>query len=181
MKTDSEQMDDEPDMHAGEEDFLSRWSRRKREAQQAKAEVVVTVERTSEQQTTLLTDADMPPLESLDEHSDYSGFLSPQVSEALRKQALRKLFQSPGFNIRDGLDDYDDDYTQFASLGDTLTADIQHRLEKQATGSKEQSAEEKATDMTKPATVEAEANTNITATNNTTELDTGKKRENEQS
>ena len=35
-----------------------------------------------------LTDADMPPLESLTEDSDYSGFLSPKVSEDLRRSAL---------------------------------------------------------------------------------------------
>ncbi len=76
-----------------------------------------------------LTDTDMPPLESLDENSDYSGFLSPGVSDRLRKVALRKLFSSAGFNVRDGLDDYDDDYTSFLPLGDTVTADMRHRAE----------------------------------------------------
>ena len=40
-----------------------------------------------------LTDADMPPIETLTEDSDYTGFMSPEVSEELRKLALRKLFQ----------------------------------------------------------------------------------------
>ena len=80
----------------------------------------------------VLTDEDMPPLESLDEHSDYSGFLSSGVSEALRRRALRKLFSSAVFNIPDGLDDYDDDFTSFAALGDIVTSDMKHQAEMEA-------------------------------------------------
>ena len=75
------------------------------------------------------TDADMPPIESLDEHSDYSGFMSPKVSEELRRTALRKLFHLSKFNIRDGLDDYDDDFSSFEPLGNIITADMRHQLE----------------------------------------------------
>ena len=63
-----------------------------------------------------LTDADMPPIETLTENSDYTGFMSPEVSEQLRKLALRKLFQGTVFKQRDGLDDYDDDFTKFEKL-----------------------------------------------------------------
>lgn len=76
------------------------------------------------------TDADLPPIESLTPESDYSGFMSPRVSESLRRMALRKLFGSPAFNVRDGLDDYDDDFTQFQSLGDTVTADMKYHAER---------------------------------------------------
>ncbi|MEJ2397780.1 MAG: DUF3306 domain-containing protein [Gammaproteobacteria bacterium] len=113
---------DEDETRASDENFLSRWSRRKREAQRA--------EKPSEKVDTQPTDADMPPLESLTEDSDYSGFLSPKVSEALRKKALRKLFHSAGINVRDGLDDYDEDFTEFAKLGDIVTADLKHQLDK---------------------------------------------------
>ena len=78
------------------------------------------------------TDEDMPPLDSLDENSDYSGFLSPGVSEALRRRALRKLFSSAVFNIPDGLDDYDDDFTTFEALGDIVTSDMRHQAEAEA-------------------------------------------------
>lgn len=74
-----------------------------------------------------LTDADMPPLDSIDERSDVSAFFAPKVSAELRRLALRKLFRLPGYNIRDGLNDYDDDYTAFAPLGDIVTADMRHR------------------------------------------------------
>lgn len=80
-------------------------------------------------------DEDMPPLESLDENSDFSGFMSPRVSAALRKQALRKLFRSPKFNVISELDDYIDDYRSYPALGDILTSDMKHAaarlLEKQ--------------------------------------------------
>ncbi|MCB1806867.1 MAG: DUF3306 domain-containing protein, partial [Candidatus Competibacteraceae bacterium] len=73
-----------------------------------------------------LDDNDMPPLDSLGEKSDYRAFFAPKVSAELRRLALRKLFHSPKFNIRDGLDDFDDDYTYFEPLGDTVTADMKH-------------------------------------------------------
>lgn len=117
-----------------DEGFLQRWSRRKYQ-QQSVAEVVSdkqdVVASWSETEKTdrPLCDDDMPPIDSLDENSDYSGFLSKTVSEKLRKQALRKLFSSQEFNIRDGLDDYDGDYTQFEKLGDIITADLKHRIE----------------------------------------------------
>jgi hypothetical protein len=78
------------------------------------------------------TDAELPSLDTLDENSDYSGFLSPKVTGDLRRLALRKLFQSAKFNVTDGLDDYDDDFRTFAALGDVLTADMRHRLEQEA-------------------------------------------------
>lgn len=80
----------------------------------------------------VLTDEDMPPLDSLDENSDYSGFLSSGVSEELRRRALRKLFTSAVFNVPDGLDDYDDDFTTFAALGDIVTSDMKHQAEMEA-------------------------------------------------
>jgi len=79
-----------------------------------------------------LTDEDMPDIDTLTEESDYTGFMSPKVSEELRKIALRKLFQGSDFNIRDGLDDYDDDYTKFAPLGNTVTSDMKHMMKVEA-------------------------------------------------
>jgi hypothetical protein len=113
--------------------FLRRWSEHKTQArepeEQRGAEVL---EPLSELPARELSDADMPPLESLNEHSDYRGFFSPKVSETLRRQALRKLFHSPGFNVTDGLDIYQEDYTRFADLGEIITQDMRHRLEMEA-------------------------------------------------
>ena len=88
----------------------------------------------------ILTDEDMPPLDSLDEGSDYSGFLSPGVSEGLRRRALRKLFTSAVFNVPDGLDDYDDDFTSFQALGDIVTSDMKHQAEMEAERAKQAQA-----------------------------------------
>lgn len=72
----------------------------------------------------VLTDADMPPVESLTADSDVSAFFNKGVSATLRKAALRFVFQQPKFNVRDGLNDYDGDYTVFEPLGDTITSDM---------------------------------------------------------
>ena len=130
----------------GEEGFLSRWSRKKQEARHEPMPQVAdretadianaadgppaglqSVESPAERE---LTDEDMPPLEELDENSDVSPFLSAGVSEALRRAALRKLFRSAKFNVCDGLDDYAEDYTKFAPLGDTITADMKYHMER---------------------------------------------------
>ena len=75
---------------------------------------------------------ELPDLEQLDQDSDYSAFLTPGVDAALRKRALRKLFSSPKFNVFDGLDTYRDDFTSFPPLGDVVTADMRHHLERLA-------------------------------------------------
>lgn len=92
----------------------------------------------------VLTDADMPPLDSLGAFSDYSGFLSRGVSAALRRQALAKLFHSPHLNVTDGLDDFDEDYTRYESLGELITADMRHQLEVAARRLAEQTKEDGA-------------------------------------
>jgi len=135
----------EPDRDAA---FLARWSQRKQAARRgetlpAQAPLgAESLEAMSEGHCAqiadpdpdpvpeqVLTDADMPPLDSLGAFSDYSGFLSRGVSAALRRQALAKLFHSPHLNLSDRLDDFDEDYTRFESLGELITADMRHQLE----------------------------------------------------
>jgi metallophosphoesterase superfamily enzyme len=60
--------------------------------------------------------------------------------------ALKKLFHSKTYNIRDGLDEYDDDYTFFEKLDPlTITSDMKHMIEVEARRAleKEQQEEEK--------------------------------------
>ena len=78
-----------------------------------------------------LTDADMPPIDSLTADSDFSVFMSPKVSDHLRVQALRKLFHLPAFNVTDGLNDYDEDYTQFTGLGNVVTQEMRRMLKRE--------------------------------------------------
>lgn len=88
------------------EEFLSRWSKRKQELR-AEAQAPRPV-----QPAAPATAApELPPVEKLTMDSDYSGFFHPKVDEALRRNALKKLFSDPHFNIMDGLDTYIDDYS----------------------------------------------------------------------
>lgn len=127
-----------------EETFVSRWSRRKTEVADraettdlntisdsaSSGELVASIDSEPEQpEEKALTDKDMPSIDSLNKDSDYSMFMSQGVSEGLRRLALRKLFRGAQFNIRDGLDDYDDDFRNFAALGDIITCDMKHQME----------------------------------------------------
>jgi len=116
----------------GEPSFLRRWSERKARARQPDPQPVKGTEPVSPAPVLELTDADMPPLASLDEKSDYSLFFSPKVSSGLRRAALRKLFHSPAYNVVDKLCDYSEDFTCFAELGEVITQDRRHRLEVEA-------------------------------------------------
>ena len=111
------------------EGLFQRWSQRKQDVKQAETQELPIEQTEPEDPALVLTDEDMPPVESLSDDSDFSGFLSPNVSEELRKVALRKLFNGAVFNQRDGLDDYDDDFTSFAKLGNIVTADMKHQME----------------------------------------------------
>ena len=74
----------------------------------------------------------LPELESLTDDSDVSAFLDPEVDGLIRRAALRRVFLSPAFNVVDGLDDYDDDFTRFEPLGDIVTSDMRHQAEREA-------------------------------------------------
>ncbi|MGA9394221.1 MAG: DUF3306 domain-containing protein [Azonexus sp.] len=76
--------------------FLERWSRLKKAAEKAS-----TVE---------ITDAESL-LANLTPDSDFGQFLRQEVSEEIRRQALKTLFADPQFNVMDGLDIYIDDYS----------------------------------------------------------------------
>jgi len=83
------------------ESFLSRWARLKKETES----LVKT-----EPAKPLTDEPKLPPVEKLNMESDYTAFFRPKVEEKLRREALRKLFKDPHFNVMDGLDVYIDDY-----------------------------------------------------------------------
>jgi len=74
---------------------------------------------------------ELPSLDSLSADSDYSAFMRKDVPTDLRQKALRKLFHSDKFNIRDGLDDYDLDFSKPEPLGDIITAEMRYRVERE--------------------------------------------------
>ncbi len=155
-----------------EENLLSRWSRRKQQAiaETEKEEGLVELKyqpefdgaiqkegnEQDEQTQPILTDEDMPPIESLTEESDYSGFMSKGVSDELRNLALGKLFRAPSFNIRDGLDEYDEDFTSFEKLGDIVTCDMKHQLEMEAKKKLEDEARNNTEDDAESAQLQEE-------------------------
>lgn len=171
-KTDVENHEENADLS-----FVSRWSRRKHEAssdidKSGNDKPVATdiSDGVQEPAGKILTDADMPDIDSLTPASDYTDFLSPGVSEALRKLALRKLFSSEVFNIRDGLDEYDDDFTQFEALGDLVTSDMKHQLELEAKRKAEQMLEqEQLLPGNTSVELEADDNDNVQDDNKVTE------------
>ena len=169
--------------HGEQDGFLSRWSRRKtlsrqgeelpepaedadggqQEASPEAEQRSPTAEDASSERavedTGLPEEAapELPPLESLGEDSDYSAFLGDGVPADVKQKALRKLFHSPKFNIRDGLDDYDWDFTNPEPLGDIVTAEMRYRVERELerlAGLDED--EEREEDTTTVAAVDAE-------------------------
>jgi hypothetical protein len=119
------------------EGFVRRWSRRKeqtRRAQETRAAPTAASPpaAAADEAPRVLTDADMPPLESLDEKSDFSLFLSPGVSEELRRLALRKLFRLPQFNERCPLDGEYYDCTNLEPLGSIVTYDMREEMKRAA-------------------------------------------------
>jgi hypothetical protein len=154
------------------EPFLNRWARRKHVARTggdadtavggssmeeqaitevARADVSADAPVAGEDsQAPELTDEDMPTLDSIDENTDMSGFFSPKVTQAVKKAALRKFFHSPAFNIVDGLDDYDEDFRNFAALGDIVTSDMRGMMEREAERAREAMAKDGQEDATPP-------------------------------
>ena len=136
-----------PDNPNNDEGFVSRWSRRKQQVAEEDnqqevnptaevAEEIIDLEQLKAEKLEALnklTDEDMQDIETLNEHSDFSAFMSTSVSEGLRKMALNKLFMGASYNIRDGLDEYDGDYTKFEKMPENMvTSDMKHMIEVEA-------------------------------------------------
>ena len=124
---------------------LKRWSRRKHEAARA-ASATPGPPAASETASTALAPAagavppapppaghdatagaipaPLPPVDSLVFDSDFTQFLQPKVDETVKRQALKKLFQDPRFNVMDRLDVYIDDY----SLPDPISPEVVREL-----------------------------------------------------
>ena len=112
---------------ADNDGFLSRWSRRKVQARQndapldEPAQPVSAVASAAPEMPIAKAQpqaVDQPPLPTLDDvaalgrDSDFTRFVTPEVSGEVRNAALKKLFSDPHFNVMDGLDTYIDDYSK---------------------------------------------------------------------
>ncbi|MGA7981607.1 MAG: DUF3306 domain-containing protein [Chromatiaceae bacterium] len=153
--------DDDPRAESEPSGPLKRWSRRKQAARRAPQQAPVlhapaepyieTGDRAVALPRPCKTDADMPLLDLLTADSDLSDFFSPDVSEDLRREALRRVFALPRYNLTDGLDDYAEDYTAYRPLGELVTAGLRRHRDRLAahTGARTR-AEPTSTDASTP-------------------------------
>lgn len=152
--------------------FFSRWSQRKLdestdkalEAEQPVEETSVTSSEPSSQTLSSaeeLTPNDptsIEPTDALEESADtkesasetteelsMAQLLVSEASESVKKAALRKLFLSEEFNVRDGLDDYDDDYSNLKSLSEGVAESlrdwVKEKVEEETPSEQEQATE----------------------------------------
>ena len=122
-------------MARDDQDFLRRWSRRKRAAVAEKPVKAVEA-----------TPAELPPVESLTFESDFAAYLRSNAEESVKRAALKKLLHDPRFNAMDGLDTYIDDYTKNEGISEEMLKTLEHArstlFPPQAEGAKEETAKE---------------------------------------
>lgn len=125
---------------AEEDNFFSRWSRRKQQVKSgeplpadppppvarpepppAVQPAVAAVPAAVAPPAAAPAEDRLPPptlddVSSLTPESDFSRFVARDVSPDVRNAAVKKLFADPHFNVMDGLDIYIDDYSQPSPL-----------------------------------------------------------------
>ena len=90
------------------EAFLNRWSRLKRERVPEKQE------ETPKPAT--------PPVDKLTPESDFTPFMHPKVEDALRRVALKKLFNDPHFNTPDPFEPFSGDWNVGEPISEKMLA-----------------------------------------------------------
>lgn len=110
------------------ESFLKRWARRKQEATDGVSTETGLIETGQIEPEPIEADVppQLPPVETLDSDSDYSGFMHSKVDPETRNAALKKLFASPHYQVSDGLDVYIGDYSAPAELPAAMLAGLAH-------------------------------------------------------
>ncbi len=149
------------------ENLAARWSRRKLESRQKEGvedpapeqidnEILPSPEKPTDTEAEApKTDADMPDLGSLKSDDSYSDFLSEGVSKTLRSQALKQLFHLSHFNITDKLDDYDEDYSVFEPLGDTVSDHLKQWLDRDPANTHTKLEESEASSVDTESSIES--------------------------
>lgn len=106
---------------AGEDSFLSRWSRRKSEAKDPSRAVPPEPARVPAAAVPAAPQAvptqpaapqPLPAIDTLTPESDFTPFMGSEVDGDVRRQALKTLFRDPHFNVMDMMDVYVDDYSK---------------------------------------------------------------------
>jgi hypothetical protein len=111
-------------MAESDDGFVSRWSKRKRavrDPEPAEPPAPASGSEPAPEAGEADIVAELPDVDSLDESSDFSVFLQEGVPDAIRRKALRRLWRlNPLFANLDGLNDYDEDFTDAATVVEGL-------------------------------------------------------------
>jgi uncharacterized protein DUF3306 len=119
-----------------DEAFLSRWSRLKREG----------VPEQKEESPKPAT----PPVDKLTPESDFTPFMHPKVEDALRRVALKKLFNDPHFNTPDPFEPFSGDWNVGEPISEELLATLNQAKQHLFTEPKPQESEEPKEQAVKP-------------------------------
>jgi uncharacterized protein YacL (UPF0231 family) len=96
--------------------FFSRWSDRKLDQKiESEDEVDKAASAFADEQTVSHQEAKEKPTPIWEQ---------PDVDPETKKAALRAILRKPEHNILDGLNEYDDDFTQFTGLGNIVTHEM---------------------------------------------------------
>ena len=127
------------------EAFLSRWSRLKQEQPR---EAPLPEDEKGDAPAPAL-----PPVENLTAASDFTPFMHPKVTDALRRLALKKLFADPHFNVPDLNEAYSGDWTGGDPISEELLKTLNQArtvLFREEEEQKKKDAEAQATAADKP-------------------------------
>ncbi len=102
--------------------FLSRWSRRKVESREENAAPPAEAKPA---QVPAEVEKPLPPVETLTPESDFKPFMGANVEPGTRREALKKLFADPHYNVHDPFEAYMEDYTK----SDPITPEMLKRLD----------------------------------------------------
>jgi hypothetical protein len=94
-------------MSEEKEAFLDRWSRLKHR-DEADKKATPPAEQQAEEAAPA---APLPAIEELTPESDFKSFMDPKVDHGTRRDALKKLFVDPHYNIPDPFEPFSGDYT----------------------------------------------------------------------
>ena len=127
-----------------DDNFLSRWSRRKvlvqqgelpppaPEPQPAPVPPPLPVARGAAPPLAVPPAPEAPPLPTLEDvaqltrESNFARFVAPNVDPGVKNAAMKKLFADPHFNVMDGLDTYIDDYNKFEPIPRSMLRQMVH-------------------------------------------------------
>ncbi|WP_394125505.1 DUF3306 domain-containing protein [Vibrio hepatarius] len=147
--------------------FLSRWSKRKLEGDEAE-QLSEPVEAAAPAVEDVESIEDFPVVESaeyttaiestdtLESEGSVAALLASEAESAVKKVALRKLFLSGEFSTVDGLNDYDHDYKAVKSLSTEVASKLRDWMNADEEEQEEQVIEEPLAQNEEDAVAEVE-------------------------